>query len=362
VQYQTFRGADVKEALTAVRTNLGPDALIGTTTCVKQGGPGKLGTNYVEIAAAAPLMAGSDWRMSTLARVDTSRAAKVVGGGRTVAQLKLEPVEVERELRVLRAMIEDLTANRPPRERALATLQAIGVEGALARQLAHGAPKNSRGNPQALREWLGQRIGAELRLQAGLIEREGSQVIACVGPTGVGKTTTLAKLAARAKLDLGRPVRVVCLDSFRVGALEQWQRYAKLMGLPLHAPTEAEEFDRIIAQSKSELVLVDTAGMATGPATWLTRIVDRPKHVLLVLPAWLRGRDTEAVLERYGELLPSALVISKLDETHQRGGVLHAALGKGCPVAYLCDGPRVPEDIRDATVDAVVQAVLNDPT
>jgi flagellar biosynthesis protein FlhF len=162
---------------------------------------------------------------------------------------------------------------------------------------------------------------------------------------------------------------VVCLDSYRVGAAEQWQRFGQLMGLPLHFVSEPEEFQHVVGQSQNELVLIDTAGISgTGPSLnallgdCLRAVADRTLHVLLVLPAWLRARDAERVAERYGGLSPTALVVTKVDETHQCGGVLHAALPTGFPIAYLCDGPRVPEDVRDATVDAVVQTVFPDQT
>ncbi|HEX3594178.1 MAG TPA: hypothetical protein VHU80_03725, partial [Polyangiaceae bacterium] len=90
----------------------------------------------------------------------------------------------------------------------------------------------------------------------------------------------------------------------------------------------------------------------------LARASDIRQEILLVLPAWLRANDAERLCAGYSDPKPTALVVTKLDETNEIGGVLHAALPGSTPVAFLCDGPRVPEDIRDAAVGSVVDAVL----
>lgn len=376
MQYQTFRGSDLREALDAVKAAFGPDALISSTAHVTNGRTGVLGKSYVEVTAAPPGGAPRVWGFGLEANhAQVDRAKKRVqtrapgvrprsenSGG--AAGLGLDIAEVEKELATLRQMLEALTATRPPRERALAMLQAAGVEGALARELVVGAPKSLK-SQSALRSWLAKRLAGRLRVEPGLITRDGPQVIACVGPTGVGKTTTLAKLAARARLDHGRAVRVISLDTFRVGAVEQWQRYAKLLGLPFHAVSEVDNLRQILSQCGSELVLIDTAGRGAhdSDSDWalprgLSHVGNRSLHVLLVLPAWLRAHDAEQVAERYRQLGTTGVVLSKLDETTLRGGVLHATLPTGLPIAYLCDGPRVPEDVCDATMDAVLTAVF----
>jgi flagellar biosynthesis protein FlhF len=185
-----------------------------------------------------------------------------------------------------------------------------------------------------------------------------------MGPTGAGKTTTLAKLAARARLDLGRSVGVISLDTFRVGAVEQWQRYATLMGIPFQVASDRSSFRRALAEITADIVLVDTAGRSTPASSWVLpdclsgMTEEMAKHALLVLPAWLRASDVARVAGLYEVPAPTEVVITKLDETIEAGGVLHAALPSNIPIAYLCNGPRVPEDIREASVEAVIDAVL----
>ncbi|MFO0565941.1 MAG: flagellar biosynthesis protein FlhF [Polyangiaceae bacterium] len=380
MQYQSFRGADVREALSAVRASLGPDALIESTRHVSNGRGGALGNTWVEVTAAIPAE-----RTHTPFARDAYSTVKVppgFGGTRTVpaqrartrtdvgearrpAFFARDPEEIERELTHLREMLEDLNAARPPRERALALLSNAGVEGPLARQLATGAGRVARRGPDALLGFLADRVRQTLPMGRDPLELPGQQVIVCVGNTGVGKTTTLAKVAARARLDLGRTVSVLSLDSYRVGAVEQWQRFASLMGVPFHALRTGADLARRIGEVRSEIVLVDTTGKshASPSDDWhvpaaLDALGTRSTHVLLVMPAWVRGRDAERVAASYRDARMTGLVVTKLDETCQLGGVLHAAIPNHLPLTYMCDGPRVPEDIHPASSDAVLSTLF----
>ena len=371
MQYQNFRGADLKEALSAVKATLGPNALIEGTRQISNGRGGGLGHSYVEVTAAPP--AGLKWPYANreAAAVEAPlrrREARSPGQfGRNAVKpqvtLARDPNEIERELGMLRQMLNELNESRPPKERALTELHAAGIEGVLARELAAGATKVARRGRDALRTWLSGRIRERLTVAPSLINDATPRVIACVGPTGVGKTTTLAKLAAKARLDHGRSVGVISLDTFRVGAVEQWQRYATLMGIPFQIASDRTTFLRAMADMPTDLVLVDTAGRSVHGTAWplagcLREINDRRVNVMLVLPAWLRANDVTRVLEMYDDPLPTEIVVTKLDETYQVGGILHAALPNQLPFAYLCNGPRVPEDILDASVDGVLDAVF----
>ncbi|HEY5372248.1 MAG TPA: flagellar biosynthesis protein FlhF [Polyangiaceae bacterium] len=371
MQYQNFRGADLKEALSAVKATLGPNALIEGTRQISNGRGGGLGHSYVEVTAAPP--AGLKWPYANreaaaaeapLRRREPRGQQQAFGrGAKPTPSLARDPGEIERELGMLRQMLNELNESRPPKERALTELHSAGIEGALARELSNGAAKVARRGRDALRLWLSGRIKERLVVTPSMLLDSTPRVIACVGPTGVGKTTTLAKLAARARLDYGRSVGVISLDTFRVGAVEQWQRYATLMGIPFQIASDRTSFQRAMADMPSDLVLVDTAGRSVHGTAWplagcLREINERKVNVMLVLPAWLRANDVTRVLEMYDDPLPTDIVVTKLDETYQVGGILHAALPNQLPFAYLCNGPRVPEDILDASVEGVLDAVF----
>jgi flagellar biosynthesis protein FlhF len=378
VQFQNFRGADVTEALSQVRAVLGPDAVIRTTRRVPGGSP--LDRGYVEIEAARGEAPVRSWRPGPAAprvrparlgeaqprpEARPARTAQPRAAQARTATAKAAPVgDVNREIAELKAAVEALQAACTPRARALGTLHAAGVEGTIANELAAGAPRSTK-HGLSPTPWLKSTIAARLRATPSLISRPGQQLLACVGPTGAGKTTTLAKLAAKARLDLGRSVGVISLDTFRVGAVEQWQRYSRLIGLPFYAARDADEFARALAAMDTEILLVDTEGQLPGDPAPMQRLKGSLEHargwdthVLLVVPAWLRGGDVDRLVRNYEAPRPTAVVATKLDEASRVGGLLHACLPNQTPLAYLCDGPRVPEDISEATVESAVDHIF----
>ena len=256
---------------------------------------------------------------------------------------------------------------------ATQTLHRAGLEGPLVAELANGA---ERIPSDSLATWLRSRIAARLRVSRSLLRKSAGtpRAIACVGPSGSGKTTTLAKLAARARLSLGQSVTVVSLDGFRVGAAEQWQRYADLLGIRFLSAIEGLSLRRALEQEPSDLVLIDTpsarlvsdlkggALASARPGACALHVATRdlpcPLDALLVVPAWMKSRDAWRVMAAHAETPLSGMVISKVDETDQIGGALQVALPYGIPISFLCNGPRVPEDIQDADVNSILDATL----
>lgn len=374
MQQQTFRAADVSQALSAVKAALGPDAVITTTRHVGNGLGGGLGHSYVEVTATAGAPQGA-WpflsrfgEATRAAQRRTAAAAPVARArsseSRTTPTTGIDSAEIQRELLALRSMLAELEASRPTKDRAIGLLHAAGIEGALARELAAGTGRAAKRGREPLRAMLMERIAERLKLRSGLIQRQTPQLVACVGPTGVGKTTTLAKLAARARLDLGRSTAVITLDTFRVGAVEQWQRYAALMGVPFDVAHDRATFAELVRKSRAELLLVDTPGSSRGvDGSELAACIDvlgpRELNVLLVLPAWLRAADVENVAAQYKNPVPTGIVVTKLDETCTVGGVLQAALQTDLALNYLCDGPRVPEDLHEPDPELLLNTLFS---
>jgi flagellar biosynthesis protein FlhF len=379
--FETFRGRNMQEALAQVKAALGADALIESTRHVSNGGQGWLDRSFVEIVAAqTPIQTAADaiaegrrHRSSRAAAVGTINAVREISAlaatGAFPLVRKTRSEGIDRELRVIRTLLEDLSHSKAPKDRASTVLQTSGIEGGLAAVLAKGALRAARSNPGAIRDVLRRRIADRLQIMASPIEMDGRRIITCIGPTGVGKTTTVAKLAARAHLELGRSVAVITLDTFRVGGVEQMRRFVDLIGIPLDVARDRSQFSQAVAQRRADVVLVDTAGVSAADSTGMKRLADclgasgdRKIDVLLVVQAAIRARDVERLKTLYRDPMPTGLVVTKLDETSQAGGAAHAALEGPLPLAYLCDGPKVPEDIHDASIEALVDAVLPAPT
>ncbi len=369
MNFETFRGRDVAEAVAAVKAAYGPNAIIASTRHVTNGRVGGLGNSFVEVRAAP-----GDRNTATSAAARAPFVREIV---RRIPALPQTPIvsappksdpAMESELRAVRAMLEELATATRPRGRAVAILNAAGIEAGLATELASGASKLGKGGSD-LRKWLKNRIATRLTVKTSPVYEAGSRLVACVGPTGVGKTTTIAKLAARAHLEKERNTAVITLDTFRVGAIEQLRRFVDLMGVPMHVANDRVQFAAALAKCKdAEVVLVDTASRAPSDrvamsmlAECLAAAKDRTTDVLLTVPAMIRARDVERIHSVYETCTPTGLVVTKLDETDQVGGTVHAALRGNIPLVHLCRGPRVPEDLEDATIDALLGALFPFP-
>lgn len=203
-----------------------------------------------------------------------------------------------------------------------------------------------------------------LRAEITFAPRLQARVVALVGPTGVGKTTTVAKLAAIAALVERRSVALVCVDQFRVGASEQLQRYADLIGIPMESAEDGRTLERSLRKlSRAELVLIDTAGRSPrdtqgiAATAQMLHEVSEVVEVHLCLAAATREAELTSTLERYLPLAPSRLISTKLDEALTCGGVLSARVQSELPLSFFTTGQCVPEDIEAASAEALA-AVL----
>jgi flagellar biosynthesis protein FlhF len=183
---------------------------------------------------------------------------------------------------------------------------------------------------------------------------EGPLAVALVGPTGAGKTTTLAKLAHHPRVFGGRTVGFLCLDTYRVGAAEQLSGYAALSRVPCEVVWEARELGRALHRlRRCEVVLVDTAGR--GPrqghdaeATWSMLRHVEPREVHVVLPAGLRPDLARRLAAEHRERGATHLLVTKLDECPGNDDVLALARGSRLPMRWTTNGQSVPGDLADA--------------
>ena len=190
-----------------------------------------------------------------------------------------------------------------------------------------------------------------------------ARVTAFVGPTGVGKTTTLAKLAARAAVEEGLDVALVTLDTYRMAAVDQLRAFADLMEAPLSVVFTPKDLKEALARYKQvDRIFIDTPGR--GPMD-LRRVKEIRAYLagagvksLLVLPAGARIGDLRAAGRTFGTLEPAGLVITKWDETTAPGGAVSFSLETGLPLAWVTDGQEVPEDVHPGRPARVARALL----
>lgn len=178
-------------------------------------------------------------------------------------------------------------------------------------------------------------------------------VIALIGPTGAGKTTAIARLAARHTLAHGRgSLALVCADNVRVGARDQLRAYGQILGAPVYVASDNAELRATIRSlSQTRLVLVDTAGIGHRDAqfaqqTACLRDTSLNLRAYLALPANAQPEALVEIIDAYAGLHPEGCVLTKIDEAASLGGALSAVIERQLPLAWLCNGQRVPEDMH----------------
>lgn len=189
-------------------------------------------------------------------------------------------------------------------------------------------------------------------------------VIALIGPTGVGKTTTVAKLAATYKLRHAKKVGLVTTDTYRIAAVEQLRTYAGIIGLPLKvAMTPADVASAIESLSDCDVVVMDTAGRSQNDAKRLDELkaflgAAGADQTHLVLSTTVGRRVLERTIERFGALEPDRAILTKLDEAESFGVILEAARLCGLPISYVTTGQEVPDDMEAARPERLARMVL----
>ncbi|GAB3738135.1 flagellar biosynthesis protein FlhF [Silanimonas algicola] len=318
-----------------------------------------------------PAVAPSSAALDAQARA-TDREAEAVARRSAPRAVRISPwdedpslLQVRAELVEMREMMERemqrMTGERlrgsPARAFALDALASYGCEDALAREVAAKIPAEA--DPARARGlMLGQL--AHLLPVAHFDPLRTPGVVALVGPTGAGKTTTLAKLAARYAAEHGpRDVALITTDTQRPGGREQLHAYGRQFGLTVVEAGSEEALHEALHRLRDyPLVLVDTAGHGqrdramVGQLNWLRHA--GKVRTMLVMPANAHSADLDEVIRRFGFVAPEAAILTKLDETGRLGAALSVLVRHQLPLAYTTDGQHVPDDLATAEASRLV--------
>ena len=198
------------------------------------------------------------------------------------------------------------------------------------------------------------------------LKNNGSRIVALIGPTGVGKTTTLAKIAAGFVLEQGISAALITADTYRISAVEQLKTYSDIIGLPLETVYTPDELRMAIRKhSDKQLILIDTAGRSQHNEYQMKELKDLlransriEKH--LVLSATTKSQDAADILEKFSACKPERVIFTKVDETCSVGLILNLLYGKEITLSYLAYGQSVPDDITPASAEKLAELLLRE--
>jgi flagellar biosynthesis protein FlhF len=261
---------------------------------------------------------------------------------------------IEREMHRLN---DERLRGNPVRASALDLMDEYGFDAGLARDVVMQIPADT--DPARARGLMLGLISKQLPITP-IDPIETGGVIALVGPTGAGKTTTIAKLASRfAETHAPRDVALVTTDTQRIGAREQLYGFGRQLGIAVHEAHSGTNLNQLLERlADYKLVLIDTAGLGqrdralTAQLQWL-RAAGQIR-TLLVLPANTAFQDMDEVVRRFGAANPQGLVLTKLDETGRLGSALSVAVDHHLPITWVTDGQDVPEDLHRASAANLV--------
>ena len=278
---------------------------------------------------------------------------------------------MQEEIKSLRGILEtqlsglawgDFSRRHPHRAELLSRLYRLGLKSSLSEELVKqlDAADSLEDSWRRLLTLIARSLPTS---DSDLIDEGG--VIALVGPTGVGKTTNIAKLAARFTLKYGaKDLALVTTDSYRIGAHEQLKTYGRILGAPVYVADDEQELKQILARlDDKKLVLIDTAGMSprdirlTQQLTMLRRSYSDIK-VLAVLSAAAQTLAMDEVISTFGADELDGCIASKVDESTSIGGIISILIENRLHLNYISDGQKVPEDIHQANTKDFLKLAL----
>lgn len=360
MKFKTFRAKTFGEALALVKKEMGEDAVILTTEEKKGLRPSvEVGAavDYEVGEAATPRAEIPSWATPIL---PSATPPSPVIEQEEIRQLKLTLAELKAEVGSIRELLEDTRtgteAERLPtgKRDVLRFLKVRGVREELARDICNTANCVME-IPRAM--------------AAGVAVREkdtgGKKAVVLIGPTGVGKTTTVAKLAASA-VKAGKRVAIVSLDSYRIGAIEQVRIYAKIMGVPLEVVPDAKLIKACLARhADKDVVFIDTTGRNPMDGAFLSELAPLyesgvPVETHLLVSATSDYDFLDGAWKSYARLPVDCVGVTKVDEAVRYGSLYNVSVLCGKPIAYLTNGQTVPGDIVFPTREKVLRMVLQE--
>ncbi|TWT65402.1 Flagellar biosynthesis protein FlhF [Posidoniimonas polymericola] len=386
---KTYRAKNLRDALDLIRADLGPEASVLHTREVRRGLLGRmLHGAQIEVAASttvdvpsrfapeavAPEPAAQQREPQPPSLLDVDYRARY----REAVRLQSSPELDELGARIKQLYSDsgsDAASSRDMPDacfHAFTDLIEAGVDEttcrALLEEARRGVPDAQAHDFHALWGGIERLVADQLPTTGGIRLAEGERrIVALVGPTGVGKTTTIAKLAANFRLREHRRVGLVTVDTYRVAAVEQLRTYADIIDLPMEVVGTPREMREAIGRlSDLDLVLVDTAGRSPRDEVKIQELKSmlgeaRPHEVCLVLSCTSGEQNLKVTADKFAPAGVTSMIYTKLDEATSLGHLLPVTRSHGLPVSYLTDGQNVPDDIQIARSSDLAHRLFEAP-
>lgn len=376
MQIKKYRAGTLAEAINQVKADFGSEAIILESQKTKRHGLlGLLGVKEIELTA------GTDPKFSFEQNQPAAKTAALAPTLPPPAGEAPRPASanIHDEIREIKAALRYISKQEPdfptfllssPLAKIYRTLLTLGVDNAIAQSITQAMSNDLTGNQlkqiSDVENYLRQKVSVLLPVTGPEKFTGQAKIISLIGPTGVGKTTTLAKLAAHYSLFERRKVALITIDVYRIAAAEQLRIYADILNAPIEVVYTTDEFLAALNKHKDkELILVDTAGRSPKNDTQMQQLeafIDQvPQAELhLVLAAPTKEEDNFEAIRRFSVLPVSRLIFTKLDETDKIGSLVNIVSVSGLPISFVTFGQNVPDDFGLADSLQLAGSILKD--
>ncbi len=367
MKIETFRAKTMQQALNLVREQLGPEATVLHTRELNANLLGRmLGRREYEIAASIEMevpsqIAMADSFQATYAQQYQQDLQSAEYEGLQELHTGLESghgIPLHRETEYLpEALFEVYT-----------DLIESDVEESIAQQYIEQLQQSGGSDLTApeYRQDVKRYLSSEFKTTNPIETSVGEgRVVALVGPTGVGKTTTIAKLAANYRLRENKRVGLITVDTYRIAAVEQLRTYAEIIDLPMEVVSTPREMREAVARMADlDLVLMDTAGRSPRDEVRIQELRSmlaeaKPAEVHLVVSAVGGARSLVNIADRFSKVGTTSILVTKIDEAMTLGNLVSVSRSCDLPISYLTDGQNVPDDIRLAQDSSLAELILD---
>ena len=368
MKVKVYTAATMQEAMIQVKSDFGRDAVILHTRRFRKGGfLGFFAKEMVEVMAALDTPPPAP-----VVEKKPAPPPPVVVARNSEDDAKVTALQLE--IANMRKMIEQVVTKLPIQEKSRSPLYDLllknDIDSAIAENLVKGLPDESSligSNPEIVKQLLLERLGNYLQRVEGIILPEtGCRTIAFVGPTGVGKTTTIAKLAANFSLRQGHKIALVTADTYRISAVEQLKTYAEIIDVPIEIVYTPDELKAAIYRHRDKrLVLLDTAGRSPRNQYQLAELqallaVDPYIETHLVLSTSTKYAEALEIVNKFSVCSPQKFLFTKLDEAANLGTIFNLLYQFPATLSYITTGQNVPDDIELANPIKLANMILRD--
>ena len=389
---RTYRANTIQEAIQMVRNDLGPDAAVLHTRELGHGWLQRLwAKRRIEVVASTGVTVPSRFAETKLT---TSHDQTILGSNepadeniipRADAQnLRTTLLENIKKQSELPSVIDELS-QRPtnngqvshlpqPLVELFSELLSMDFPENLVRELVQDIQPHVESQPEdawgidSLKDYIARNVESFLRVTGPIkATPDGSRLIALVGPTGVGKTTTIAKLAANYRLREKRRVGLITVDTYRIAAVEQLRTYADIIDLPMEVVATPREMREAVGRMRNQdLIFLDTAGRSPCDDVRIQELKSilgeaAPDEVHLVISCASSAQGIQRTHDMFMPVGVTATILTKIDEAQALGNVVPMIRKTGIAVSYLTDGQNVPDDIRPAETRSLARLIMNLP-